>query len=305
MATSLSITTNFVGEVAGEYIAAMIKEANTISDNLVTVMPNIVSPVFVRLIELEDGFVNYACGWNPQGSTTLSERELAPKKIKWDAEYCKENFRQLWTAKEMGFSAHNDSLPATEQAAILMEMAKVVARKVDYEIWEGTGGDGNLDGLIPMLLADSEVLDVATPTTITASNVVAEVWSWLNTIPDAVIGADDLVLGISTNVMRAIREAYYTSAVSNATFLKPNELEFGGYVLKEIKGLAADTMVAYRRSAVFFGTGLLADHNEVRIKDMDDTDLSGNVRMKVVLTGGVQYAFGGEITLYRGSTPSV
>lgn len=305
MATTLDITTNFVGDVAGEYIGKMIKEANTISDNLVTVMPNIVSPVFVRLIELEDGFVNYACGWNPQGSTTLSERELSPKKIKWDSEYCKESFRQLWTSAQMGFSSHNDNLPQTEQAAILLEMAKVVARKVDNEIWEGEGGDGNLDGFIPLLLADATVLDVSGATAITSSNVIEEVWSFINTIPEQIIGADDLIMGVSTNVIRALRQAYYTTAVSSGTFLKPNEFEFGGYMLKEIKGLASDTMVAYRRSGVFFGTGLLADHNEVRIKDMDETDLSGNVRMKVVLTGGVQYAYGAEIVLYRGSTPSV
>lgn len=305
MASTLNITTNYTGEVAGEYIAAMIKEANTISDNLVTVMPNIVSPTFVRLIEMQDGFVNYACGWNPQGSTTLSERELTPKKIKWDNEYCKENFRQLWTTAQMGFSAHNDSLPQTEQAAILLEMGKVVARKVDNEIWEGDGTDGNLAGLIPALLLDATVLDVATPTNITASNVITEVWKFINTIPEAVLGAEDLVMGVSTNVIRALRQAYYTTAVSSGTFLKPNEFEFGGYMLKEIKGLNADTMVAYRRSGVFFGTGLLADHNEVRIKDMDETDLTGQIRMKVVLTGGVQYAYGGEIVLYRASVPSV
>ena len=35
MATTTNITTNFVGEVAGEYIAKMIQEANTISENLI------------------------------------------------------------------------------------------------------------------------------------------------------------------------------------------------------------------------------------------------------------------------------
>ena len=61
MATTLNVTTNFIGEVAGEYIAAMIKEANTISENLVTVLPNVVSPQFVRKIETSTGFIDYAC----------------------------------------------------------------------------------------------------------------------------------------------------------------------------------------------------------------------------------------------------
>ena len=299
MATALNVTTNFVGEVAGEYIAEMIKEANTISENLVTVLPNVVSPQFIRKIETAAGFVDYSCGFTPAGSITLSEKELAPKKVKWDSELCKEDFRQLWTASQMGFSAHNDSLPQTEQAAILADMGTRIARKVDVDIWEGDGATGNFNGLIPALLLDGDVIDVATPVAITAANVEAELGKFIDAIPDEVIGSAGLVMGVSTNVIRAIKRAYGTQARANGTFLKPSEFDFEGYTLTEIKGLNANTMVAYDKNQVFFGTGLTADFNEIRVKDMNDTDLSGTVRMKVVFTGGVQYAYGGEIVLYR------
>lgn len=300
MATTLNITTNFVGEVAGEYIGEMIKEANTISQNLVTVLPNIVAPTYVRKVESATGFVDYVCGWTPSGSVTLSEKQLAPKKIKWDSELCKEDFRQLWTASQMGFSAHNDSLPQTEQAAILADMGTRVARKVDIDIWEGDGLAGNLAGLIPALLLDADVIDISLPVAITTANVEAEVVRFIDAVPDAVIGSPNLILGVSTNVVRALRTLYGSLSRSNGVFTQPNEFQFNGYTLTEIKGLNANTMVAYDKGQVFFGTGLLADHNEIRVKDMDETDLSGQVRMKVVLTGGVQYAYGGEIVLYRG-----
>lgn len=299
MTTALNVTTNFVGEVAGEYIAEMIKEANTISENLVTVLPNVVSPQFIRKIETAAGFVDYSCGFTPAGSITLSEKELAPKKVKWDSELCKEDFRQLWTASQMGFSAHNDNLPQTEQAAILADMGTRIARKVDVDIWEGDGATGNFNGLIPALLLDGDVIDVATPVAITAANVEAELGKFIDAIPDEVIGSAGLVMGVSTNVIRAIKRAYGTQARANGTFLKPSEFDFEGYTLTEIKGLNANTMVAYDKNQVFFGTGLTADFNEIKVKDMDETDLSGTVRMKVVFTGGVQYAYGGEIVLYR------
>lgn len=299
MATALNVTTNFVGEVAGEYIAEMIKEANTISENLVTVLPNVVSPQFIRKIETAAGFVDYSCGFTPAGSITLSEKELAPKKVKWDSELCKEDFRQLWTASQMGFSAHNDNLPQTEQAAILADMGTRIARKIDVDIWEGNGATGNFDGLIPALLLDADVIDVATPVAITAANVEVELGKFIDAIPDEVIGGAGVVLGVSTNVIRAIKRAYGTQARANGTFLKPSEFDFEGYTLTEIKGLNANTMVAYDKNQVFFGTGLTADFNEIKVKDMDETDLSGTVRMKVVFTGGVQYAYGGEIVLYR------
>ena len=298
MATSLNITTNYVGEVAGEYIAEMIKEANTISDNLVTVLPNVVSPQFVRKIETATGFVDYACGWAPAGSVTLTEKELAPKKIKWDSEFCKEDFRQLWTSAQMGFSAHNDNLPATEEAAILADYGRRVARKIDQDIWNGDGTAGNFDGLIPAFLLDADVIDVGTPIPITSANVEAEVGKFLDAIPDALFGSDGFIYGVSTNVIRALKRAYGTQARSNGTFIDANEFDFEGTTLTEIKGLPADTMVGYNPAQVFFGTGLLSDLNEVKIKDMDETDLSGQVRMKLVMTGGVQYAWGGEIILY-------
>ena len=299
MATTTNISTNYVGEVAGQYIAEMIKEANTISENLVTVLPNVVSPQFVRKIKTATGFVDYACGWAPAGSVTLSERQLAPKKIKQDLELCKEDFRQLWTSIEMGFSAHNDKLPSTEQEAILLSLGKDVARKVDADIWEGDGLAGNFDGLIPAFVLDADVVDVTLPVAITSANVEAEVGKFLDTIADELFGADGMVYGVSTNVIRALKRAYGTQARANGTFLQPSEFDFEGTILTEIKGLNANTMVAYNKEQVFFGTGLLSDLNEIRIKDMDESDLSGIVRMKMVMTGGVQYAFGGEITLYR------
>lgn len=299
MATTLNVTTNFVGKEAGEYIAEMIKQANTISDNLVTVLPNVVSPQWVRKIESATGFVDYACGWAPAGSVTLSEKELAPKKIKWDSEFCKEDFRQLWTAQEMGFSAHNDNLPATEQAAMLLDMGKRIARKVDVDIWEGDNSTGRFNGLIPQLLLDATVIDVATPVAITSANVEAELAKFIDTVPDAVIGAPDLVLGVSTNVLRALKKIQGSLARANGTFINPSEYDFNGYTLTEIKALNANTMVAYAKSNVTFVTGLLADHNEIKIKDMDETDLSGTVRTKVVFTGAIGYAYGAEIVLYR------
>lgn len=300
MATTLDITTNYVGEVAGGYIAEMIKEANTISENLVTVLPNIVSPEFIRKVETEDGYTDYSCGFTPAGSVTLSEKQLVPKKIKEDREFCKEEFRQLWTAQEMGFSAHNDNgLPATEQTAILADMGKRLARKLDQEIWNGDGSDGKLAGFIPAFEADADVIDVA-GSAIAATNVETELGKFIDAHTDEMLQAEaGHVFGVSTNVIRAIKRAYGTQARSNGTFLNPNEFDFEGYTLTEIKGLPASTMVGYNKNNLFFGTGLLADMNDVRIKDMDESLLTGQIRTKVVLTGGVQYAWGGEVVLYQ------
>ena len=49
---------------------------------------------------------------------------------------------------------------------------------------------------------------------------------------------------------------------------------------------------------LYFGTGLLSDHNEVKVIDMADLDGSQNVRVVMRLTSGVQYGIGADCVLY-------
>ena len=63
-------------------------------------------------------------------------------------------------------------------------------------------------------------------------------------------------------------------------------------------GMADDTMVAAQKSNLFFGTGLLADSNEVKLLDMADLDGSQNVRVVMRYTAGVQIGIGADIVYY-------
>ena len=57
-------------------------------------------------------------------------------------------------------------------------------------------------------------------------------------------------------------------------------------------------MMAAQKSNLYFGTGLLSDHNEVKVIDMADIDGSQNVRIVMRYTASVQYGLGAEIVLY-------
>jgi len=63
-------------------------------------------------------------------------------------------------------------------------------------------------------------------------------------------------------------------------------------------GLVDNHAVAAQKSNLFFGTGLLSDHNEVKLIDMADLDGSQNVRVVMRFTAGVQYGIGSDIVLY-------
>ena len=75
-------------------------------------------------------------------------------------------------------------------------------------------------------------------------------------------------------------------------------LSFDGVKLFVANGLGDNKAVAAEKSNLFFGTGLLSDHNEVKLIDMADLDGSQNVRVVMRFTAGVQYGIGSDIVLY-------
>ena len=60
-----------------------------------------------------------------------------------------------------------------------------------------------------------------------------------------------------------------------------------------------NTIVVFDKTNLLFGTGLLADHNEIRMVDEDEVGLlTGLVRGKMVYNAGVQYYNSEDIVWY-------
>jgi hypothetical protein len=299
MATTTTVNSSYAGTVAGEIVGKAFKEADTIARNLVTILPNIAVKQVIRKIDYGNGRQDYSCGFAPSGSVTLDEVILEPKKIKNEAELCKEDFRNVWDTASMGFSAHNDNMPVDEESALLVEILADTAQATDSDIWVGDAtDDGHFDGFIPKFLLDATVIDVATPVAITKANVLAKIEATMNLVPIALRRKTDLVFAISNDVALAYQQNLVGAQITNGFGGTDLQLKYGTYTFEIINGLPESTMVVYQKKNLYFGTGLLSDHNEVRIKDMDDTDLSGTVRYKMVYTAGVQYVRGSEIVLY-------
>jgi hypothetical protein len=199
----------------------------------------------------------------------------------------------------MGFSAHNDNMPKDEEQALLVEILADTAEATDADIWTGDAtDDGHFDGFIPLFLADSTVIDVASPVAITKANVISKIEATLAAVPVALRRKQDLVFAVSPDVALFYTQALVSAGISNGLGGAEMPLMYGSYKMEVVNGLPDSTMVIYQKKNLYFGTGLLSDHNEVRIKDMDETDLSGTVRYKMVYTAGVQYVRGNEIVLY-------
>ena len=300
MATTVTVTSNYAGKEAGAIIGQAFKEADTIQKGFITTFENINFKLNLRKIELTGGKRAYSCGHVPAGAITLSEKVLEPIKFKDDFEVCKEDFRAQWSEESMGASAHNDNAPKDIMDAILVEKLAQTAEELDFNIWNGNATNTDeFDGFLKLFAADADVIDVDLPAATTEANVEAQLKSALAAVPIS-LRRKTLKVGVSPDVAQAYSFYLISKGISNGLGGDANTmLKFGKYDLVEINGLPASTIVIAEPKNLIFGTGLLADHNDVRLVDQDETLLNGKVIGTMVYNAGVQYYNGEEIVWAR------
>lgn len=300
MATTVTVTSNYAGKEAGAIIGQAFKEADTIQKGFITTFENINYKLNLRKIELTGGKRAYSCGHVPAGAITLSEKVLEPIKFKDDFEVCKEDFRAQWSEESMGASAHNDNAPKDIMDAILVEKLAQTAEELDFNIWNGDATNvDEFDGFLKLFEADADVIDVDLAAATTEANVEAQLKQVLAAVPIS-LRRKILKVGVSPDVAQAYSFYLISKGISNGLGGDANTtLKFGKYDLVEINGLPASTIVIAEPKNLIFGTGLLADHNDVRLVDQDETLLNGKVIGTMVYNAGVQYYNGEEIVWAR------
>ena len=209
----------------------------------------------------------------------------------------------------MGYSAY-DNLPPKFADFLISHVAKV-AQKTEQNIWGGVNANaGEFDGFTVTMAADSDVNDASngTETSFTSSNIVTLLGNVVDAIPNAVYGKEDLKIYVPPVAYQAyirslggfggngVGAAGYRGEGSQ-WYNNNGSLSFEGIELVYTPGMPSDHMVAGQKSNLYFGTGLISDHNEVKVIDMADLDGSQNVRVVMRFTAGVQYGIGSDLVL--------
>ncbi len=306
MATTNNLTTTYAGEFAGKYISAALLSGDTLGNELITIKPNVKHKEVLKKVATDSLVKDATCDFDPTSTLTLTERILTMEEFQVNLQLCKKDFVTDWEAIQMGFSAYSN-LPPTLSDFLIAHVADKTAQKMEQNIWGGSNSNaGEFDGFKTTLLADSDVVDVS-GTTVTSSNVIAELGKVADAIPSAVYAKEDLFIYVPSGVYRAYVRALggFASNVGAAgtdnkgtQWFNGGNLTFDGINIVLARGLAADTIVAAEKSNLYFGTGLLSDHNEVKVIDMADIDGSQNVRIVMRFTAGIQHGIGSDIVLY-------
>lgn len=288
-----SISTNYTGEFAGEYIGSAILSANTIANNGITVMPNVKFKSTLKNVSTTSLVQDATCDFNDVGSVSLSDKVIQVYEKQINKQLCKTPFESDWEAVLMGYSAF-DEIPAKFSDFFIARILKQLALDTESYIW-------NLADGLPYLLADDGA-HIMTYSAVNASNVIEKLGEAVDNIDPAYYGREDLNLYVSQNVAKAYVRAlggFSVLATSNSgvdtkgtTWYNGGGLTFDGVKIFVANGLGTNGIVASTVENLYFGTGLLDDANLVKTIDMADIDGSKNVRFISRFTRGLQVGFG-------------
>jgi len=303
----------YAGEFAGEYIAAALLSAKTLDNKLVTIKPNVKFKSVIQKLDVSGIVQDASCDFVTSGSVALSERVLEAKDLQVNLQLCKQEFVDSWESLQLGFSAF-DTIPASFNDYLISWVAGNVAQATEQGIWQGTNTNGSFTGFQSLFSASiaaggaGAVLPALSGSTIisgsvTSANVLDKLNSVVNTIPSAVYGKEDLLIYVGTKVAKAYQQALAGGAIgangwNNQLNVGEKPFNFNGIEIVLCPGMSDDKIVAAQKSNLFFGTGLLSDHNEVRVLDMANLDGSQNYRIVMRYTAGVQFGIGSDIVYY-------
>lgn len=300
MATTQSITTTYAGENAGRYISAALLESASLSNGAIEVMPNVKYKAVLERLDVTGLLKDRACDFDPTGTITLAERVLTPKELSVNLQLCKKNYRNTWEAIEMGYSA-NDNLAPSFADYLLQRVLARVADANETNVWQGVAATvGEFDGFETLFLsqADQPSAQEVSGTTVTASNVVAEIQSVLDATPSAVYKAPGYAIMIPIGIEKHYIAAQAALGYRDQYHDGKTNLNFQGVPLIVCPGMSDDVMFATYSGNLIFGTGLMSDQNEVRLIDTSETLGDDNVRIVMNFTAGVQVASPEDVVTY-------
>lgn len=313
MPTSLDITTTYAGESAGKYIAAGLLSANTIENGGVTVVPNVKYKQVMKRFDSNSLIADASCDFTATGEIVLTERVLEPKELQINALLCKTDFASDWNSVEMGYSAF-DVLPKTFQDFLIARMLGQMAEATETSLWGGVNATaGQFGGLFTQALAEAgtgiPVGQSIGGVAVDATNVIDELGKVVDALPSTLYGKEGLRVYVSQNVARAYVRALggFASGVGAAGINNQgttwytgnaNALTFDGVNMFVANGLSNNQMLATTTDNLFFGTGLLSDHNEIKLIDMANIDGSKNVRFVARYTAGTQIGILEDCVVY-------
>lgn len=244
------------------------------------------------------------CGWDPETTFKLSERELDVTTYKIQLEDCIERFEGTFLEQQMRAGANNTDIPDSLTDATLDLIAVESNSEIEKMIFNGDSANANeFDGFIKLLEDAADTIKV-TGVALSTTNISSEFEKVYMAIPTRVLKARDKVkfyVSYRTEAIVRLSLSSLNSQVISAAFtVNGDKISYLGYEIVPAEGMADDMIIAASVDNLVMGTDLVSDFAEIelgRFAKPQDDKIFIKARMKM----GVQIAYPDEVVLYAKS----
>ena len=247
------------------------------------------------------------CGWNAS-TDNLASVEITVCGLSAMAEICQFSLEQSFVSLQMTKGSNGDFTVASFMDYYWNEMSKTIAENIEKLRWSGDTDSGTAalalcDGYKKGLVADNDVIDIASPVAITPSNVLAKLALVYAAIPPAVIAnQEELRIYVSSPVATAYRAAV---AASNTQANLTQALDFSYLGIKMVLCpgmLSKSTIVASPRGNFLYAFDAEGDGKALRAINLADTVAEPVIRTRANMKVGFTHVNGNEIVFYNSAS---
>jgi len=244
------------------------------------------------------------CGWN-SSTDELASVEVDVCGLSAMAEICQFQLEQSFVSLQMTKGSNGDFTVASFMDYYWGEMAKTIAENVEKLRWLGdtesqVAALALCDGYVKSLLADSAVIDIASPVAVTPSNVLAKLALVYAAIPAAVIAnQENLRIYVSSPVATAYRAAV-AAANTQANLTQALDFSYLGIKMVLCPGMGTTSkIVATLKDNLIYAFDAEGDGKALRAINLADTVAEPVIRTRANMKVGFTHVNGGEIVFYN------
>ena len=306
-----TITSAYAGEVLDAIKTKLATGNEAVQRGLINVIPEIRYKTLIPRMKVDNLIgPRVEQPTTSYGTAAITEKALQPTDIMLYHEFNPRAFEAFWMPYQPDGHLVFRELPVEIQQAFLLEIAKFAGTWFGRNIWQGNTGGANvapynnlMNGIITRAAADADVIDIATPVTLTAGNIAAKVGLVYDATPVAVRNSPNYRILLSDTSAELYADAVIAQTNKGNDFTQASPLFYKGKTIERLVGMPDDTIFATHMSAdvdsnIHFGVDWDLEAIDTVLIDKV-TNAGEKYFVKFLLKGDTQIAFGEECVLYQ------
>jgi hypothetical protein len=251
--------TTYAGEVASQFIVKAITSNETVQGGHIYVKDGIKKTFTIPRfdVDYEDLIQDRQATPTSKGTMNVDARALNPEDYMIYVEFNPRDYEDHWYATQLPNALVDASLPATVESVMVQEVIKRHDRYQNKAIWNSKKTLTNIykyyDGLIKKAQDATSGADitpvVASPTTLTAGNIVAELDKGFALIPSALKYDANMKVFVSYKTYDLYMQAQKNQTNKGVDFTQSGVSRFNGLEVVKIADFPNDVYMMAKGSA--------------------------------------------------------